>query len=63
MEEEEDSFAFLHPDLDDYADDDPENVYSDFGAIFCPGSPDATGDDHSYEEYLDELDGISWATR
>jgi hypothetical protein len=63
IEEEEDSFAFLHPDFDDYADDDPEHVYSDFGAIFRPGSPDASGDDHSYEEYLDELDGISWATR
>ncbi|KAK0385967.1 hypothetical protein NLU13_7141 [Sarocladium strictum] len=61
---EEDSFAFLHPDFDDYGDDDPEHVYSDFGAIFRSGSPDAhTGDDHSYEEYLDELDGISWVTR
>lgn len=64
MEEEEDSFAFLHPDFDDYGDEDPEHVYSDFGAIFRSGSPDSpAAEDHSYEEYLDELDGISWATR
>ncbi|OHW98531.1 hypothetical protein CSPAE12_02757 [Colletotrichum incanum] len=45
-----------------WADDDLEDVYSDFGAIF--GGPAEKGemenDDHSYEEYLDELDGISW---
>ncbi|GKT52190.1 uncharacterized protein ColSpa_12371 [Colletotrichum spaethianum] len=43
-------------------DDDLEDVYSDFGAIF--GGPAQNGeiedDGHSYEEYLDELDGISW---
>ncbi|CCF46225.1 hypothetical protein CH063_03815 [Colletotrichum higginsianum] len=43
-------------------DDDLEDVYSDFGAIF--GGPVQNGeteeDGHSYEEYLDELDGISW---
>jgi hypothetical protein len=61
---EEDSFAFLHPEFDDCGDEDPEHVYSDFGAIFRSGSPDTqNGDDHSYEEYLDELDGISWVTR
>ncbi|KAH8178525.1 hypothetical protein LIA77_00044 [Sarocladium implicatum] len=63
LEEEEDSFAFLHPDFDDYGDEEPEHVYSDFGAIFRSGSLDSPADDHSYEEYLDELDGISWATR
>ncbi|KAK1634929.1 hypothetical protein BDP81DRAFT_55012 [Colletotrichum phormii] len=43
-------------------DDDLEDVYSDFGAIF--GGSAQTGetedDGNSYEEYLDELDGISW---
>lgn len=45
--------------------DDPEDVYSDFGAIFGPGSGSTTEseDGHSFEEYLDELDGISWAVR
>lgn len=62
-DEEEDSFAFLHPDYDDEGDD-PEHVYSDFGAIFGGRSPEPqSGDDGSYEEYLDELDGISWTTR
>lgn len=58
---EEDSFSFLHAD-DESAGDvpDDENVYSDFGVIF--GSP-TEGEDHTYEEYLDELDGISWMTR
>jgi hypothetical protein len=44
--------------------DEPEHVYSDFGAIFGGGSAaDEDEDDHSYEEYLDELDGISWVSR
>ena len=62
---EEDSFAFLHLGYDDYGDDadDPEHVYSDFGAIFRGSSPDSQPtEDTSYEEYLDELDGISWVT-
>ncbi|KAF9878072.1 hypothetical protein CkaCkLH20_04648 [Colletotrichum karsti] len=45
-------------------EDDLEDVYSDFGAIF--GGSNQTGDcedDGSYEEYLDELDGISWVGR
>lgn len=61
---DEDSFSFLHAD-DESAGDVPDDgdVYSDFGVIFgSPGSP-AEGEDHTYEEYLDELDGISWMTR
>jgi hypothetical protein len=39
-------------------------VYSDFSAIFGPGAgAGQEEDEHSYEEYLDELDGISWAVR
>ncbi|KAK2041222.1 hypothetical protein LZ31DRAFT_20113 [Colletotrichum somersetense] len=43
-------------------DDDLEDVYSDFGAIFggASNSGEMEDDGHSYEEYLDELDGISW---
>jgi len=59
--------AFPSADHDSLYDscDDPEDVYSDFGAIFGPGSGSATEseDGHSFEEYLDELDGISWAVR
>ncbi|KAK1507860.1 uncharacterized protein CCOS01_16166 [Colletotrichum costaricense] len=43
-------------------DDDLEDVYSDFGAIFGGSAQAGETDDDgsSYEEYLDELDGISW---
>lgn len=63
---EEDGFAFLHGD-DENNDltDDPDQVYSDFGVIFGGGSGasgSAGDDDSSYEEYLDELDGISWVS-
>lgn len=59
---EEDSFAFMHPtdDVWDDTGDDQESVYSDFGVLFGQGSEEAQGDDRSYEEYLDELDGICW---
>ncbi|KAK1965166.1 hypothetical protein LY78DRAFT_747926 [Colletotrichum sublineola] len=45
-----------------WADDDLEDVYSDFGAIFggAANNGETEDDGHSYEEYLDELDGISW---
>lgn len=36
-----------------------EQVYSDFGVIF--GAP-MSDEDSSYEEYLDELDGLCWVT-
>ncbi|KAL7802079.1 hypothetical protein V8C44DRAFT_310948 [Trichoderma aethiopicum] len=66
---EEDSFAHLHADEehldDDDDDDDGGDVYCNFDAIFAvrATSPDpqaAPKDDHTYEEYMDELDGISW---
>ncbi|KAM0281816.1 hypothetical protein ACHAQH_003305 [Verticillium albo-atrum] len=46
-------------------EDDNGDVYSDFGAIFGgPREGDFSDDDeHSYEECLDELDGISWVGR
>ncbi|KAL0931526.1 uncharacterized protein CTRU02_214261 [Colletotrichum truncatum] len=45
-------------------EDDLEDVYSDFGAIFGGSTQNGeTEDDGSYEEYLDELDGISWVGR
>ncbi|KAF6843335.1 hypothetical protein CMUS01_02165 [Colletotrichum musicola] len=45
-------------------EDDSEDVYSDFGAIFGGSAQTAQDDDDgSYEEYLDELDGISWVER
>ncbi|KAL7935809.1 hypothetical protein V8C35DRAFT_262509 [Trichoderma chlorosporum] len=60
---EEDSFAFLHAD-EEHLDDDDADVYCDFDAIFAakatsPGSQ-SPSEEHTYEEYIDELDGISW---
>lgn len=62
---EEDSFAFLHPEDDDWDDgEDGDNVYSDFSVIFGQGSPVVEAqEERTYEEYLDELDGICWVTR
>jgi predicted DNA-binding ribbon-helix-helix protein len=72
---DEDSFAFMHPEDDEGSDnvtDDPEHVYSDFSVIFGGGGSgggthaaapsSSSSEDHSYEEYLDELDGISWVS-
>lgn len=75
---EEDSFAFLHGDEEGLNDvtDDPDHVYSDFSVIFGGGGGGASSgssggeagdvatqdENSSYEEYLDELDGISWVT-
>ncbi|KAF4961051.1 hypothetical protein FSARC_10285 [Fusarium sarcochroum] len=63
---EEDSFAYMHPADDDWDDvgDDQESVYSDFSVLFGQNSESTGGeDDRSYEEYLDELDGICWMSR
>ncbi|KAF7552716.1 hypothetical protein G7Z17_g4108 [Cylindrodendrum hubeiense] len=63
---EEDSFAFMHPEVDDWDElgDDQDNVYSDFSVMFGQESPGAEGkDERTYEEYLDELDGICWVSR
>ncbi|ORY63294.1 uncharacterized protein BCR38DRAFT_226434 [Pseudomassariella vexata] len=53
----------------DMSDDDMDDVYADFETLFGGGqagdvvSPErGDQDDHFYEEYLDEVDGIAWAT-
>ncbi|KAH6603659.1 hypothetical protein Trco_008434 [Trichoderma cornu-damae] len=60
---EEDSFAFLHLD-EEHLDDDDSDVYCDFDAIFgvkaVSPDPQSPSEEHTYEEYMDELDGISW---
>jgi hypothetical protein len=44
------------------ASDDPDEVYSDFSLIFGgPGDSTEDEDEHSYDEYLEELDGIPWS--
>ncbi|KAG9250717.1 uncharacterized protein F5Z01DRAFT_344015 [Emericellopsis atlantica] len=60
---DDDGFSYLHCDDGAGLSEDPEQVYSDFGVIFGNGTSTAAAEeDHSYEEYLDELDGISWVT-
>ncbi|KAH8653723.1 hypothetical protein BX600DRAFT_440779 [Xylariales sp. PMI_506] len=48
----------------EYGDDEMDEVYADFGVLFGgAGSPERPEDDgHFYEEYLDEVDGITWAS-
>ncbi|KAK7935043.1 hypothetical protein PG985_000538 [Apiospora marii] len=71
-DETEESTAFPVIDDDyryaDLSDDDMDDVYTDFGALFGGGAAKSPGDgarddeeEHYYEEYLDELDGIPWA--
>ncbi|TFB05972.1 hypothetical protein CCMA1212_001380 [Trichoderma ghanense] len=63
---EEDSFAFLHADEEQHLDENDEgDVYCDFDAIFAaraatPDPQTPSEEQHTYEEYMDELDGISW---
>lgn len=59
---EEDAFAYLHIDEDvveEGIQDEADHVYSDFSVLF--GGAESNEDNHSYEEYLDELDGITWS--
>jgi hypothetical protein len=75
--EEEDDVAFPTADLDsryaDLSDDDMDDVYADFGVLFKPAAEgggsvsvpcgeESPREEHFYEEYLDELDGIPWIT-
>ncbi|KAF5024752.1 hypothetical protein F66182_3184 [Fusarium sp. NRRL 66182] len=63
---EEDSFAYMHPTDDDWDDvgDDQDSVYSDFSVLFGQSSDDKNEEEErSYEDYLDELDGICWVSR
>ncbi|KAH7041581.1 uncharacterized protein B0I36DRAFT_24590 [Microdochium trichocladiopsis] len=74
--DDEYGMAFPASDVDpryaDLSDDDMDDVYADFSAIFgsrssqdqedgvSDGTRSPDGSEHFYEEYLDELDGIPW---
>ncbi|KAI1816188.1 hypothetical protein GGS20DRAFT_254097 [Poronia punctata] len=67
--EEEDNTAFpannFQVDYADLSDDDPDDVYADFGVLFGSGPPEtravtSLAEEKNYEENLDELDGIPW---
>lgn len=65
---DEDEASFPSPDMDyryaDLSDDDMDDVYADFGVLFGgrAESPEKSREDGFYEEYLDEVDGITWAS-
>lgn len=66
---DEDEASFPDSDLDsryaDPSDDDADDVYADFGVLFGGGADASEGgeeDEHYYEEYLDEVDGIIWSS-
>jgi hypothetical protein len=72
ISDEEDNTAFpaasFYDRYADLSDDDMDDVYADFGVLFGSGARSPEGraasaspaEEQFYEEYLDELDGISW---
>jgi len=64
---DDDSISFPSFDHESRYDDEPEEVYADFGVIFGGGDGEDTYDedgsgDH-LEDYMDDLDGIPWNVR
>ncbi|GAB1321035.1 hypothetical protein MFIFM68171_11245 [Madurella fahalii] len=62
---DDDDVAFPSSEHESRYDDEPEDVYADFGVIFGggeSGSTEADAGDH-YEDYMDDLDGIPWNVR
>lgn len=62
---DDDDVAFPSSEHESRYDDEPEDVYADFGVIFGGGEAGPTEDDGSdhYEDYMDDLDGIPWNVR
>ncbi|KXX82494.1 hypothetical protein MMYC01_201219 [Madurella mycetomatis] len=62
---DDDDVAFPSSEHESRYDDEPEDVYADFGVIFGGGEAGSTEDDAGdhYEDYMDDLDGIPWNVR
>lgn len=64
---DDDCVAFPTSEHESRYEDEPEDVYADFGLIFGNGGGDGEGsDDESgehFEDYMDDLDGIPWNAR
>ncbi|KAK4463876.1 hypothetical protein QBC42DRAFT_57050 [Cladorrhinum samala] len=64
---DDDCVAFPTSEHESRYEDEPEDVYADFGLIFgngggdCESSDDESGD--HFEDYMDDLDGIPWNAR
>ena len=58
------SVAFPTSEHESRYEDEPDDVYADFGVIFGGGEADALDEeDDYYEDYLDDVDGIPWNAR
>ncbi|KAK1831457.1 hypothetical protein QBC39DRAFT_91887 [Podospora conica] len=57
------SVAFPTSEHESRYDDDPDDVYADFGVIFGGGDGGLDDELEEYEDYLDDVDGIPWNAR
>ncbi|KAK3935620.1 hypothetical protein QBC46DRAFT_271324 [Diplogelasinospora grovesii] len=63
---DDDSVAFPTSEHESRYEDEPDDVYADFGVIFGSGDGDSSDDDNAaehVEDYMDDLDGIPWTAR
>lgn len=63
---DDDDVAFPTSEHESRYEDDPEDVYADFGVIFGGGGDGSSAENDegdNYEDYLDDLDGIPWNVR
>ncbi|KAL2015645.1 hypothetical protein VTK56DRAFT_5066 [Thermocarpiscus australiensis] len=63
---DDDGVAFPTSEHESRYEDEPEDVYADFGAIFGGGEGAVSEEDvpgEHFEDYMDELDGIPWNAR
>ncbi|KAK3994223.1 hypothetical protein QBC44DRAFT_48692 [Cladorrhinum sp. PSN332] len=63
---DDDGMAFPTSEHESRYEDEPEDVYADFGLIFGGGAEgDGSSDDEGdhFEDYMDDVDGIPWNAR
>ncbi|KAK0752784.1 hypothetical protein B0T18DRAFT_2366 [Schizothecium vesticola] len=63
---DDESVAFPTSEHESRYDDEPDDVYADFGVIFGGGEGGSLDDELEedfYEDYLDDVDGIPWNAR
>ncbi|KAK0609765.1 hypothetical protein B0T17DRAFT_594026 [Bombardia bombarda] len=64
---DDDNVAFPTSEHESRYEDEPDDVYADFGVIFGSGGDGDLTDDEGpgehFEDYMDDLDGIPWSAR
>ena len=63
---DDENTAFPSSEHESRYDDDPDDVYADFGLIFGGGEGDLSDEEGStdhFEDVMDDLDGIPWTAR